>query len=45
MNTVIENFFELNPASEVKTVKLVLYNQPTVDVFSNIWQNKWEHQL
>ncbi len=36
-----ENYFAENPSSQLKTVKLVLYDQPTVDVFRKSWQDKW----
>jgi O-acetyl-ADP-ribose deacetylase (regulator of RNase III) len=36
-----ENYFAENSSSELKTVKLVLYDQPTVDVFLKSWQDKW----
>jgi O-acetyl-ADP-ribose deacetylase (regulator of RNase III) len=38
--SAIENYFA-NSASGLKTVKLVLYDQPTADVFIQFWQNKW----
>jgi O-acetyl-ADP-ribose deacetylase (regulator of RNase III) len=37
----IEKYFVFNSASEIKTVKLVLFDQPTVDVFLQAWQDKW----
>ena len=39
--SAIENYFENNLSSELKTVKLVLYDQPTVDSFLKSWQDKW----
>jgi O-acetyl-ADP-ribose deacetylase (regulator of RNase III) len=36
----IEKYF-MNNSSELKTIKLVLYDQPTVDVFLKHWQAKW----
>ena len=39
--SAIEKYFKQNPASELKTVKLCLYDQPTVDVFLTAWQEKW----
>ena len=38
--SAIEKYF-VNSSSGLKTVKLVLYDQPTVDVFIQIWQEKW----
>jgi O-acetyl-ADP-ribose deacetylase (regulator of RNase III) len=38
--SAIENYFVEN-SSGLKTVKLVLYDQPTVDVFLKSWQDKW----
>ena len=38
---VIERYFAKNPSSGLKTIKLVLYDQPTVDVFLKSWQEKW----
>jgi len=31
----------MNNSSELKTIKLVLYDQPTVEVFLEHWQDKW----
>lgn len=33
----IETYFEMNPSSGIKVVKLVLYDQSTVDVFLRQW--------
>ena len=38
----IEKYFaEGNSVSGIKIVKLVLYDQPTVDVFIQTWHDKW----
>ena len=37
----IEKYFGLNSNSGIKIVKLVLYDQPTVDVFVQTWHAKW----
>jgi len=37
----IEKYFSFNSNSGVKIVKLVLYDQPTVDVFIQSWRDKW----
>jgi O-acetyl-ADP-ribose deacetylase (regulator of RNase III) len=37
----IEKFFVENSMPVLKTVKLVLFDQPTVDVFLKSWQDKW----
>lgn len=39
--SAIEKYFAEHSSSGVKTVKLVLYDQPTVDVFLKSWQQKW----
>ncbi len=39
--SAIEKYFEGNPHSSIKIVKLVLYDQASVDVFVKIWQLKW----
>jgi O-acetyl-ADP-ribose deacetylase len=39
--SVIEQYFVENSSSEVKIVKLILFDQPTVDVFIKSWQSKW----
>ena len=39
-STIDKYFFE-NSLSAVKTVKLVLFDQPSVDVFIKTWQDKW----
>jgi putative ATPase len=39
--SVIETFFVENAMPILKTVKLVLYDRPTVDVFLKAWQDKW----
>jgi len=39
--TAIENYFAANSASGLTTIKLVLFDQPTVDVFIQSWQGKW----
>ena len=41
--SAIEKYFSHHSFSGVKTVKLVLYDQATVDVFLNAWQQKWGH--
>jgi O-acetyl-ADP-ribose deacetylase (regulator of RNase III) len=38
--SAIEKYFAESP-SGLKTIKLVLYDQPTVDVFLQSWQAKW----
>ena len=38
--SAIENYFAGN-SSGLKTVRLVLYDQPTVDVFLNVWEEKY----
>ena len=38
--SAIENYFAENQSS-LKVVKLVLFDQPTVDVFIKSWQDKW----
>ena len=40
----IEKYLVDNSSSNVKTVKLVLYDQPTVDVFVQTWHDKWGWQ-
>jgi O-acetyl-ADP-ribose deacetylase len=37
----IEKYFVENSSSAVKLIKLVLYDQSTVDVFLNTWRGKW----
>lgn len=37
----IEKFFAENSMPVLKTVKLVLFDQATVDAFLNSWQDKW----
>ena len=39
--STIENYFTEHSSSGLKTVKLVLYDQPTMDVFLTAWQGKW----
>jgi O-acetyl-ADP-ribose deacetylase (regulator of RNase III) len=39
--SAIENYLADNSSSGLKTVKLLLYDQPTVDVFLQSWQAKW----
>ena len=36
----IEKFFGDHP-SNLNTVKIILFDQPSVDVFINIWDSKW----
>src|SRR5215211_4024560 len=38
--STLANYFESNP-SNIKIVKLVLFDQPTVDVFVKSWHDKW----
>lgn len=40
--SAIENYFADNSSSGLKTVKLLLYDQPAVDVFLQSWQAKWD---
>jgi O-acetyl-ADP-ribose deacetylase (regulator of RNase III) len=37
----IEKYFAEKPSSTVKAVKLVLFDQPSVDIFGRIWQEHW----
>lgn len=37
----IENYFLDNPSSTAKTIKLVLFDQSSVDVFMKTWQDQW----
>ena len=39
--SMIENYFAGNPSSGLRVVRLVLFDQATVDVFIHSWQNKW----
>jgi putative ATPase len=39
--SAIERYFAENSPSGLKTVRLALYDQPTVDVFLKSWQEKW----
>src|SRR5690349_22006418 len=39
--STIERYFAENSSSGLQTIKLVLYDQPTVDVFQKSWQEKW----
>ncbi len=39
--SAIENFFAGNSLSTLKTIKLVLFDRPTVDAFVKSWQDKW----
>ncbi len=41
--SAVEKYFEDNPSS-LEVVKLVLYDQPTVDVFIKSWQEKWTNK-
>ena len=38
--STIEKYFDSNTSS-LKVVKLVLFDQPTIDVFIKSWQDKW----
>jgi O-acetyl-ADP-ribose deacetylase (regulator of RNase III) len=40
--SAIESYFAANSSSGLKTVRLVLYDQPTVDIFLQSWQSKWD---
>ena len=40
ISSSIEKYFVENASSTVKTVKLVLFDQPSVDVFIKTWQDK-----
>jgi len=39
--STIEKYFAGNPSSELKIVKLILFDQATVDVFIRSWHDKW----
>ena len=39
--STIEKYFAEKPSSGLKVVKLVLFDQPTVDVFIKSWKDKW----
>jgi putative ATPase len=40
-----EKYFTDNRAATVKMVKLVLFDQSSVDVFINVWDSKWADKL
>ena len=40
--STIEKYFVDNPTTMLKTIKLVLFDQSTVDVFVKSWHDKWE---
>jgi len=40
----IEKYFSLNSTSGIKAVKLVLYDNQTVDIFVKIWNEKWANK-
>ena len=40
--SAIESYLAENSSSGLKLIKLVLYDQPTMDVFLQSWQAKWE---
>jgi O-acetyl-ADP-ribose deacetylase (regulator of RNase III) len=40
--SALEKYFVDNSSSELKTIKLVLFDQPTVDVFLAAWHSKWD---
>jgi O-acetyl-ADP-ribose deacetylase len=39
--SAIEKYFAQHSSSGLKTVRLVLYDQPTLDVFLRCWQETW----
>lgn len=39
--SAIEKYFFENSSSGIKIVKLVLFDQPTIDVFTQSWHAKW----
>jgi O-acetyl-ADP-ribose deacetylase (regulator of RNase III) len=39
--STVESFFAENSLQGLKTVKLVLFDPPTVEVFLKSWQDKW----
>jgi O-acetyl-ADP-ribose deacetylase len=39
--SAIEDYFAENSSSGVKIIKLVLFDQPTMEVFTKIWHEKW----
>ena len=39
--SMIEKYFAGNPSSVLKIVKLILFDQATVDVFIRSWHDKW----
>lgn len=39
--SAIEKYFEEHPSSELKLLKLVLFDQHAVDVFLETWRRKW----
>ncbi len=40
--SAMEAYFAVNPSSGLKTIKLVLFDEPTVDVFLKTWHAKWD---
>ena len=42
--SAVEKYFEGNSGTGVRTVRLVLFDQSSVDVFVRVWQSKWGQQ-
>ena len=42
--SAIETYFEGNPSSGIKIIKLVLFDSASVDVFVRVWQSRWGQQ-
>jgi len=39
--SAIEKYFSENDSSTIKTIKIILFDRSSVDVFINIWVSKW----
>jgi putative ATPase len=41
MYYAIEKYFELNPSSGIQTIRLTLFDKPTIEVFLASWRERW----
>jgi len=39
--TAVEDYFAAYPESQLKLVRVTLFDQPTVDVFLRVWDDEW----
>ena len=39
----IQRYFDQNPDTNLEIIRLTLYDQPTIDIFLQVWRSEFDH--